>query len=61
MYPNQRIKGVFGLASIAGEWGNPSTVMNGLVRSKVTLPIRKFLLTCKHTVYGAPSYVGVSL
>jgi len=54
---------VFGLASIAGEWGNPTAtngVVNRLVLSKITLLVRKFLPIYKRTAYGAPSHVGVS-
>ena len=60
MYQNRRIKGVFGLASVAGEWENPGATPRS-VMSKITLLVRKFLLTCKRTAYRTPSYVWVSL
>ena len=61
-YSSRWTKEVVGLASVAGEWGNPGAtdcITNGSVLSKIILLVRKFLPACKHKVYRAPPYVGI--
>ena len=61
-YLNRRTWGLLGVASTAGEQGKcPNRVLNGLVSSKITLLVRKFLLVCEHMAYIGPSDVGTYL
>ena len=57
-------KGVFGVASAAGERGSPKAAnraTNYSVPSRFTSIAREFLPACKHMTYRTPSDVGVPL